>query len=111
MRVRENNSWTTPTVHWITNVEHLFLETLRKYPPQTMITRMCSEDYPVEGTSFVLKKGTGVMISILGLHRDPEYFPNPEIFDPNRFSDESRMYIPSYVYMPFGEGPKICIGS
>ncbi|KAI7815466.1 cytochrome p450 [Rhyzopertha dominica] len=85
-------------------------ETLRKYPPQTMITRMCSEDYPVEGTSFVLKKGTGVMISILGLHRDPEYFPNPEIFDPNRFSDESRMYIPSYVYMPFGEGPKICIG-
>lgn len=87
------------------------LETLRKYPPGTMIARKCSEDYPIEGTDVVLEKGTGVMISILGLHKDPEYFPNPEKFDPDRYNDENRVNIPSCVYMPFGEGPRICIGN
>ncbi|KAI7815421.1 cytochrome p450 [Rhyzopertha dominica] len=89
---------------------HIIYETLRKYPPGTMIARKCSEDYPIEGTDVVLEKGTGVMISILGLHKDPEYFPNPEKFDPDRYNDENRVNIPSCVYMPFGEGPRICIG-
>lgn len=58
----------------------------------------------------VIKKGTKVLISLQGLQHDPEYFPDPEKFDPDRFSPENKDKIHSCVYMPFGEGPRICIG-
>lgn len=51
-----------------------------------------------------------VLIPIMGLHRDAEYYPDPERFDPDRLSDENKKNIPDYAYMPFGEGPRMCIG-
>ncbi|KAG5895436.1 hypothetical protein JTB14_037595 [Gonioctena quinquepunctata] len=51
------------------------------------------------------------MIPILGFHRDPKYFPDPELFDPERFSDENKGNIDPNVYIPFGLGPRNCIGS
>ncbi|KAB0795913.1 hypothetical protein PPYR_09974 [Photinus pyralis] len=51
-----------------------------------------------------------VLISVLGLHRDPEYFKDPEKFDPERFSDENKLDITPFTYIPFGEGPRLCIG-
>jgi cytochrome P450 family 6 len=50
------------------------------------------------------------VISILGLHHDPKYYPDPERFDPERFSKEEKAKRHHYVYLPFGEGPRICIG-
>ncbi|KAI4461650.1 cytochrome p450 [Holotrichia oblita] len=85
-------------------------ETLRKYPPASMINRVCTKDYEIEGTGVTIETGTRVFVSILGLHRDPEYFPNPGKFDPERFSDENKSNIRSFTYLPFGEGPRICIG-
>lgn len=46
----------------------------------------------------------------MGLHHDPEYYPNPEKFDPERFSEENKSKRPAYTYLPFGDGPRICIG-
>ncbi|PNF23159.1 Cytochrome P450 6j1 [Cryptotermes secundus] len=85
-------------------------ETLRKYPPVTFLTRKCNKDWRISGTDLVLEKGVQVVIPVLGLHQDPEYFPDPEKFLPERFSEENKSQRPNYVYLPFGEGPRICIG-
>ncbi|XP_031353129.1 probable cytochrome P450 6a13 isoform X2 [Photinus pyralis] len=85
-------------------------ETLRKYPPGTLNTRVCVSDYvePVSGVT--IEKGTKVLIPVWGLHMDPEYFPDPERFDPERFSEDNKHNVAPFTYMPFGEGPRICIG-
>jgi len=57
-----------------------------------------------------VEKGIHVVIPVLGLHRDPKYFPDPEKFEPERFSEEAKRNRPNYVYLPFGEGQRICIG-
>lgn len=85
-------------------------ETLRKYPPLAFLDRRASADYKVPGSNVVLKKGTPVYIPMLGLHMDPQYFPEPEKYNPERFNEENRAQIPSCVYFPFGEGPRTCIG-
>lgn len=51
------------------------------------------------------------MIPVWNFHRDPKYFPNPGKFDPDRFSEENRDKIDPDTYLPFGVGPRNCIGS
>ena len=51
-----------------------------------------------------------IQIPIYALHHDAQYYPDPERFDPERFRPEVANARPAYVYMPFGEGPRICIG-
>jgi cytochrome P450 family 6 len=75
-----------------------------------MIIRKCSKPYKIQETDIVLDKGTRVIIPVIGLHHDPKYYPEPDRFDPERFSEEERQKRHHYVYLPFGEGPRICIG-
>ncbi|KAK9730877.1 Cytochrome P450 [Popillia japonica] len=81
-------------------------ETLRKYPPLPMLFRKCDRDYTLKDTNTTLEAGTNVFISILGLHYDEEYYPNPEKFAPERFMDENKHSRPQYAHLPFGEGPR-----
>lgn len=85
-------------------------ETLRMYPPLAFLDRVASADYKVPNSDLVLEKGTPVYISMLGMHYDPQYFQDPEKFDPLRFTEEAKKSRPNCVYFPFGEGPRICIG-
>lgn len=58
----------------------------------------------------VLKEGFRVMIPTYGIHHDPEYYPNPDEFDPDRFTDEEVANRNPFTFLPFGEGPRNCIG-
>ncbi|XP_023709394.1 probable cytochrome P450 6a13 isoform X2 [Cryptotermes secundus] len=85
-------------------------ETLRKYPPLPTVNRESSKKYKIPETDIVLDTGTRVFIPVIGLHHDPKYYPEPDRFDPERFSEEEKQKRHHYVYLPFGEGPRICIG-
>lgn len=88
---------------------------MRLYPAAALMGRRVTQDYTLpfqgkNGKPSVLEKGVGVFIPTFALHRDPEYFPEPDKFDPERFTEEAKRSRPHYAYMPFGEGPRICIG-
>ncbi|XP_031349561.1 cytochrome P450 6k1-like isoform X1 [Photinus pyralis] len=85
-------------------------ETLRKYPVTPIIPREATEDYEIRKTGLIIEKGTQIIISHDALHKNPKYFPNPEVFDPERFSESNVHSINSYTYLPFGKGPRNCIG-
>nr|XP_022910877.1 probable cytochrome P450 6a20 [Onthophagus taurus] len=90
-------------------MEQVINETLRMYPPVHTLPRLCTQTYTLPNGS-TIEKGTNVFISLIGLQRDEEYFPEPNKFNPDRFSDENKRNITPYTFLPFGEGPRICIG-
>ncbi|GJQ77162.1 Cyp6a9 [Trypoxylus dichotomus] len=94
----------------MTYLGQIFDEALRKYPIVATLERIATKDYKLPGEDLVLNKGTKILISLQGIQNDPEYFPNPEVFDPERFSAENKAKLHPCSYMPFGEGPRICIG-
>ncbi|KAG8039642.1 hypothetical protein G9C98_000371 [Cotesia typhae] len=85
-------------------------ETLRKYPPLPFLDRLTKENYKLPNSDLIVEKGTPVFISMTGLHYDPEYFPDPNKYDPERFSEANKKSRKQGVYIPFGDGPHICIG-
>ncbi|EFA02816.1 cytochrome P450 6A1 [Tribolium castaneum] len=107
---KHDNKLTYAAMMEMTYMEKVIQETLRKYPPLPIIMRLCTKDYVVPGTDIEIKKGVGVMIPVLGLQTDPEYFPDPDVFDPDRFSEEKKKERPGFTWLPFGDGPRICIG-
>lgn len=78
-----------------------------------MIDRSCVKDYrfQVDDLDFTIEKGRTCFIPIFAYHRDPNFFPDPMKFDPDRFSDENKHNIDPDTYLPFGIGPRNCIGS
>lgn len=84
------------------------IETLRKYPPLPLLNRECTKEYQLPGTNVVIEKGTAIFIPAMGIQRDEKYFADPIKFDPDRFSEKNA--IPSMSYLPFGDGPRNCIG-
>lgn len=84
---------------------------MRMYPAFYNMLRRCCENYKIPNTNVVIDKGTIVAIPLFALHYDEEYFPDPNKFDPDRFSKDNVQNRKPCVYMPFGEGPRICIGN
>jgi cytochrome P450 family 6 len=80
------------------------------YPPAPFITRKCVKAYQVPGSDLKLDQGCTVTVPIVGLHHDPQYFPDPDTFNPDRFSEDNKHNIQPFTYMPFGSGPRHCIG-
>lgn len=91
-------------------------ETLRKYPPIVFIDRLCVEKFELPPAEqgydhLIVHPDNIVWFPVYGLHHDPKYFPEPEKFDPERFNDANKRNIVPYTYMPFGLGPRKCIGN
>ncbi|XP_077297740.1 cytochrome P450 9e2-like [Arctopsyche grandis] len=92
-------------------------ETLRKWSPVHATDRKClkpcklppANDSTDEG--YTVQAGEGIFIPIHAIHHDPQYFPDPEKFDPERFSNENKKNINPLAYLPFGIGPRNCVGS
>ena len=84
-------------------------EAMRLFPPVWIIDRQAIEDDEYEGIKF--KKNKAIMCLIYAMHRNKEYWPDPEKFDPERFSPENKNALWHEAYMPFGIGPRFCIGN
>jgi len=94
--------------------QQVYKETLRLYPPAIVVIRQALRDCQIESSEGVysIKKGMLVLASIYAIHRQPDYFPEPLRFDPDtHFSAEREKQHPRYAFMPFGAGPRICIGN
>ncbi|CAG2178626.1 unnamed protein product [Oppiella nova] len=85
-------------------------ETLRLHPPAQRLARLASTDYKLGETGITLLKGQQIEFPIHGIHHLEEYYPNPFQFNPDRFLPENRHNIIPYTYLPFGAGPRNCIG-
>ncbi|XP_064459313.1 uncharacterized protein LOC135369726 [Ornithodoros turicata] len=83
-------------------------ETLRINAPIVLTYRTCARTTTVCGIP--VEKGSFIRIPIYSLHRDERYFPDPEVFNPERFLGENRQHIVPFSFIPFGEGPRQCIG-
>lgn len=104
---------TYEALHKMKFLDMVVCEGLRIQPPAPQIDRCCSKDYTMDlgnGKSIDIKKDDVIFLPYYLLHHDSEYFPNPEEFDPNRFSDENKDSIVTGSYLPFGLGPRACIG-
>jgi len=102
---------TLPTVADISSlpfVEKVVTESMRLYPPAWIIGRRAIEDYPIAG--YVAPARAILVTSPWVMHRDARYFPNPERFDPDRWTPEFKASLPRFAYFPFGGGPRQCIG-
>ena len=89
---------------------HPFPESLRLNPPIPEVARKCQKEYrTVDG--LVVEKGVKVVVPIFAIHRDPTLYQEPELFKPERFAGKSLKARPTYPFMPFGDGPRSCLGS
>ncbi|XP_055529177.1 probable cytochrome P450 9f2 isoform X3 [Wyeomyia smithii] len=89
-------------------------ESLRRWPPNPFVDRYCVKEYVYDdgrGGEAKIEKGQIVWFPIIALHQDPQYYPDPYKFDPERFSEANRSKINPAAYLPFGVGPRNCIGS
>ncbi|KAJ8964152.1 hypothetical protein NQ314_005093 [Rhamnusium bicolor] len=82
----------------------------RLYPPVVSLTRNCVKEYNLRDTDITIEEGTQVLIPLYSLQRDPDHYPDPDKFDPERFTPENKLARHPYVHLPFGEGPRNCIG-
>ncbi|XP_059612808.1 probable cytochrome P450 6a23 [Phlebotomus argentipes] len=107
---KHNNEFTYEAMMDMTYLEQVVNETMRKYPVVTNLLRICTKDYQIPDSDVVIQKGTRTFVFTYGLHHDPDYYPNPDKFDPERFTKEAIASRHPYSYIPFGEGPRICLG-
>lgn len=89
--------------------DQVIKESLRLYPPAPGMNREPIEDVTIGG--YTVPKGVQLSLSIYAMQRSDRYFDQPETFDPERFSPEREKQIPRYAYLPFGGGPRVCIGN
>ncbi|XP_020604908.1 cytochrome P450 3A8-like [Orbicella faveolata] len=95
-------------LHKMEYLDMVINEALRMYPPGFILQRNCNDTCIIKGVK--IPKGIPVMIPCYAIHHDPEIWPEPEKFDPERFTDAEKAKRHPYTFMPFGYGPHNCVG-
>jgi len=94
----------------LTQLDNFIHELLRIHSPVTVLpNRIILEDIQYE--NYILPKGTTFGFHFDAIHKNPQYWPEPEVFDPDRFTPENRKGRDTFSYLPFGQGPRMCIGN
>lgn len=88
--------------------QQVFQESMRLYPPGIAIARQATETVEIGG--FQIPRGAMVFVIVYSIHHNPQWFPEPAKFIPSRFAPERETEIPANAYLPFGIGPRACIG-
>ncbi|WNV84571.1 cytochrome P450 [Umezawaea sp. Da 62-37] len=96
-------------LHRLTYTAAVLQESVRLYPPVWILTRIARADDVIGG--YHVPAGSDVLICPYTLHRHPDYWPRPEVFDPDRFDRDRSAARPRYSYIPFGAGPRFCVGN
>ncbi|XP_014482828.1 PREDICTED: cytochrome P450 6k1-like [Dinoponera quadriceps] len=107
-RAIDKYGWTYEAFNDMRYLDQAIAEGLRLYPPVSTIDRYTRQDYEIPGTDITIEKGTPIYISLYGMHEDPRFFDEPQVYNPDRFFEDNPI---SDAYMPFGLGPRMCIGS
>lgn len=89
--------------------EAVVKESLRLYPPAWAVGRESTAPFDLGGRRFGPR--TQVWVNTYGMHRDSRFFHNPTVFSPNRWLDGLDKRLPKFAYIPFGAGPRVCIGN
>ncbi|XP_022779926.1 uncharacterized protein LOC111321343 [Stylophora pistillata] len=95
-------------LHKMEYLDMVIKEALRMYPPAFTLQRECKENCTIKGVT--IPEGIGILIPSYAIHHDPETYPDPEKFDPERFTEAEKARRHPYTYMPFGHGPHNCVG-
>ncbi|XP_014488133.1 PREDICTED: probable cytochrome P450 6a14 [Dinoponera quadriceps] len=109
--LKKHGELTYEAVNEMTYLHKVVQETLRKYPPVPILNRICTKEILLPTTNIQIPEGTQITIPVLGVQRDPSIYPDPEKFDPERFNVDQVATRHPYAYLPFGEGPRVCIGT
>lgn len=91
-------------------LDMVFNETLRKWPVANLQFRKSSRDFEIPNSKLNIPAETFVIIPTFSIHRDERFYENPEKFDPERFNEENKAKILPMAFIPFSEGPRICLG-
>lgn len=94
----------------MTYLNWVLLEGMRIFPSSGMLMRRCQRKYTLPGTDITIDPMVRILVPLMGLHNDPKYFDNPSEFRPERFAPEEVAKRHKFVYLPFGDGPRSCIG-
>lgn len=72
--------------------------------------RVCTQNYKIPDSNVLIEEGMPILIPVFGIHRDPQHYEKPDEFYPEHFTEEAKAGRHHYAYLPFGEGPRVCIG-
>jgi cytochrome P450 len=106
-----SNEDSLPTIKDISKLEYterVFAESMRIYPPAWAIGRQAINNCEIG--NYTIPAGSSILMSQYLMHRNPHYFPQPERFDPERWTPQEKARRPRFSYFPFGGGPRSCIG-
>jgi cytochrome P450 family 6 len=108
---KHNGQLTFEAINEMNCLDMVFLECIRTFPHDDVIQiRQSTRDFNIPNSNLVIPAKTLVLIPVYGLHNDERFWENPEKFNPERFLPENVKKRRSFVFYPFGDGPRICPG-